>query len=390
MGGIAAATNNINGYNNINPLNPASYANVRLTTIDAGLYANFVSLGKTGVSNQSNSNFRFSHVNIAVPVTKHSALSFGLMPYSELGYQYKQTLSNGFGTGAPSDTNQVNYIYSGEGGLSKGYIGYGFGIGKHLTVGANVSYIFGDLKQYSSTEIPLYGAFNTRQEQNNSIGGLNYDYGLQYTIPITDERRFTIGYSGSAGTKLNSQSSFVVSQYTTDYSTGDQGPALDTVVNKQNNNAKVVLPTLHRFGVSYQYDRKFLVGADYSMGNWSTLSIAGVNQGLKNTQSLAIGGQITPNANSLHSYLAVVDYRLGMHFDKTYASVNNQDIKQVGITFGVGLPLVPNGGSFYKINLTGEVGQRGTLANALVRERYFNLHLSFTLNDRWFTRYKFD
>jgi hypothetical protein len=193
MGGIAAATNNINGYNNINPLNPASYANVRLTTIDAGLYANFVSLGKTGVSNQSNSNFRFSHVNIAVPVTKHSALSFGLMPYSELGYQYKQTLSNGFGTGAPSDTNQVNYIYSGEGGLSKGYIGYGFGIGKHLTVGANVSYIFGDLKQYSSTEIPLYGAFNTRQEQNNSIGGLNYDYGLQYTIPITDERRFTSG-----------------------------------------------------------------------------------------------------------------------------------------------------------------------------------------------------
>lgn len=390
MGGIATATNTINMYNSINPLNPASYASMHITVIDAGLYGSFVTLSKTGVPDQTNSNFRLSHVTFGIPVTHHSALSFGLMPYSELGYKYSQSIK-GFGTGAATDTNTVNYIYSGEGGLSKSYIGYGFNIGRHLAVGANVSYIFGDLKQSSSTELPnLYGAFNSRQEQNNSIGGLNYDFGAQYTIPFTDERRLTIGYAGSAGTKLNSESSFVVSQYTTDYSTNDESPATDTVVNNHNPNSKIQLPSINHFGVAYQYDRKFLIGADYSMGNWSNYNINGVSQGLQNSNSIAVGGQITPNANSIHSYLAVVDYRLGAHFDKTYMVVNNQSIKQYGITFGLGLPLVRNGTSFYKVNFAGEIGQRGSLSNSLVKETYFNIHLSFTLNDQWFQKYKFD
>jgi hypothetical protein len=150
------------------------------------------------------------------------------------------------------------------------------------------------------------------------------------------------------------------------------------------------LPLINRFGFAYQYDRHFLVGADYSIGNWSKLSIAGVNQGLQNTQSINIGGQITPNANSLHSYWAVMDYRLGVHLDKTYVAINNQDIKQEGLTFGLGLPLKASGGSFYKINIAGEFGQRGTLSNSLIKEKYFNVHLSFTLNDKWFQKYKFD
>src|ERR1700754_688153 len=91
MGGIATATNRIGGFNTINVINPASYAMINFTTIDAGLYGNFVTLGKSGFADQKNSNFRFSHIAFAIPVTKRSALSFGLLPYSELGYNYRQT-----------------------------------------------------------------------------------------------------------------------------------------------------------------------------------------------------------------------------------------------------------------------------------------------------------
>jgi hypothetical protein len=391
MGGIGTATNQINGYNSVNPLNPASYSALRYTVIDAGIYSNFVSLSKTGVANQTNSNFRFSHITFGMPVTKNSGLSFGLLPYSELGYRYKQTLSRGFGTGSPADTNLVNSIYSGEGGLSKFYLGYGINLNKNLAIGANASYIFGNLKQYSSTEFPeLYGAFNSRQESNNVIGGLNYDFGAQYTVHFSEERRMTFGYSGSAATKLNSQTSFVVSQYLTDFTTGDENSASDTIVNKQNPKGKIQLPLINHFGVSYQVDHKFLVGADYSMGNWSKLAISGVNQGMQNSQSLNIGGQFNPNSNSIHSYWALVDYRLGAHFDKTYANVNNQSINQMGVTFGLGLPLAVNGTSFYKVNFAADLGRRGTLSNSLVRETYLNIHLSFTVNDKWFTKYKFD
>lgn len=392
MGGIGVATNAINGYNNVNTLNPASYTALKYTVIDVGMYGSFVKLSKTGVTDQNNSNFRLSHITIGVPISKNSGLSFGLLPYSELGYKYTQSLKRGYGTSSPADTNLINNVYSGEGGLSKAYLGYGIKVGKHLSVGGNVSYIFGNLKQFSSTEFPddFFYAFNSRQESNNSIGGVNFDYGLQYVVDFDYDKHLTFGYSGSAASKLNNESSFVVSQYSKDFSTDAEDVATDTVVNVKNATGKIQLPTIHRFGVSYQVDGKYLIGADYSMGNWSKFTVNGVSQGLGNTSSFNIGGQFNPNTNALNNYWAIVDYRLGAHFEKTYVIINNQNINQYGVTFGLGLPLAHNGTAFYKVNFGADLGKRGTLNNSLVKETYLNLHLSFTLNDKWFTKYKFD
>ncbi|MEN0053193.1 MAG: hypothetical protein AAGC65_05970 [Mucilaginibacter sp.] len=389
MGGIGVATNKIGYFNNINVINPASYGAVNLTTIDIGIYANFLTLNQTGSASQSNSNFRLSHVAFAIPVTKRSALSFGLLPYSERGYNYKNSVK-GSGVSSPADTNVTNYTYSGDGGLSKAYFGYGFGIGKHLLLGGNVSYIFGTLKDISTTEIPnLGGTINSKIEQSNSIGGLNYDYGIQYSFDFSETKHLVLGYSASASSKLNSTSSFIVSQYTNDAS-GNEDIPLDSVISKQDPKSKIKLPQTNRFGISFQSDGKFLVGADYTMSKWSNLSIGGVNQGLTDSRTINVGGQYTPNIATLRNYLASVDYRLGGIYDETYMVVNNTRIKRYAVTAGLGLPLRPNNGSFYKINISTEVGRRGSLVNGLVRENYVNIHLGFTLNDRWFQKYKFD
>ena len=390
MGGIGAAVNLIGGYNNINPLNPASYGTINFTTIDAGIYYNNLTLNQTGQSSAKNSNFRLSHVAFAIPVNKRSALSFGLLPYSEMGYNYIRTTKNGFGTGSSVDTNTVNYVYSGSGGLSKAYMGYGIVLAKHLLVGANVSYIFGNLLQYSSTEIPaLYGTLDSRIEQSNSINGLNYDYGIQYIIDVAKNKHITLGYSASANTSLNSTSTYIVSQYTYN-SSNAENVAADSVISQQGGKSKIKLPQINHFGITYQVDLKLLIGADYTMSKWSGLTISGVNAGLQNSQTFNIGGQYTPNVNALHNYFARTDYRLGVIYDETYLNVNNTNIKSYALTFGLGLPLAPNNNtSFYKINLSGEIGQRGQLSNGLVKENYINIHLGFTLNDKWFQRFKF-
>ncbi|GGH17155.1 hypothetical protein [Mucilaginibacter phyllosphaerae] len=389
MGGIGVATNRINNFYTINPLNPASYSAIGLTVIDAGIYGKFNTLEKSGQASQTNANFRLSHVAFGIPVSKRSALSFGLMPYSELGYSYKQVSPN-FSTGLPSDTSAVNYIYNGDGGLSKFYIGYGFGIGKHLSIGANISYIFGNLKETQSTEVPsLAGVLNSRIEESNSITGLNYDYGVQYSVDFSPRKHLTFGYSASANTKLNTANNYIVSSYYRNAS-GDEGVATDSLVNNQQPSAKIQLPMINRFGVSYQYDGKFLIGADYTMSNWSKLTVAGVNKSLNDSKTINVGGQFTPNVNSLSNYFASVDYRLGFIYDQTYLRVNNTDIKRYAVTGGLGLPLRANNTSFYRINIGAEVGKRGTLTNSLVQENYINVHLSFTLNDKWFQKYRFD
>ncbi|ASU36132.1 hypothetical protein [Mucilaginibacter xinganensis] len=391
MGGIATAINKINNYNTINVQNPASYGFINYTTFDVGLYGNIVSLGQTGQTSVSNANFRLSHINFAVPVSRRSALSFGLMPYSEMGYNYKQSESS-LHSGLPTDTNTVNYLYKGDGGLSKAYFGYGIGLTKHFYVGGNISYIFGNLVQTSSTEIPkLYGVLNSRIEQSNSIGGLNYDLGLQYSFDFeNDTKHLTLGYSTSTGNSINSTASYIVSQYTYD-SSGNQNTPADSVVNRQSAKSKIKLPQINHFGISYQYDNHYLVGADFTMGNWSNLTIGGTNAGFQNSKTFNIGGQYTPNNNALRNYFARVDYRLGFIYDQTYLNLNNTNINRYAVTFGLGLPLAPSQTltTFYKINLSAEVGKRGTVDNGLVKENYVNIHLGFTLNDKWFQKYKF-
>jgi hypothetical protein len=391
MGGIATATNSFGGYFNINPLNPASYSAIRFTVIDIGLTSDVTTLSQTGEGSVRNANFRLSHFAFAIPVTKSSAVAFGLMPYSQVGYNYLSSSKHATG---PVDTNVVNNIYSGNGGLSKAYIGYGFSIGKHLSIGANVSYIFGNIKQYQSTELPdLFGTLDSRVENGYSIAGLNYDYGAQYTIDFSDTRHLTLGYSASANSQINSQYSHIVSQYDYD-GTGNENIALDSIISTKTPNAKIRLPQINHFGFAFVSDNHYLVGADYTRSNWSAFSLPGEGETLQNSQTFNLGGQLTPDANALSNYWATVDYSLGFIYDQSYIDVNNPDnngttnIKSYSVTMGLGFPLRPNVSSFYRINFAAEIGREGTLANGLVRENYINLHLSFTMNDKWFQKYR--
>ncbi len=396
MGGIATATNTIGGYNSINVLNPASYAKITYVVIDAGINSNVLTLSQSGMASQRSVNSTISHIAFAVPVTKRSAFSLGLLPYSQVGYNYKQTKPN-LGSGAAADTNAVSYTYSGDGGLNKAYLGYGIGIGKHLMIGANASYIFGNLKQYQSTEIPkLAGVLDSRIEQDNHVGGFNFDYGAQYSIDFSNTKHLIFGYSASVGSKVNVQNSYYVSHYFYD-AQGNQNVASDSLIKSQNPNAKLQLPRINHFGIAFQREASFtngagfIIGADYTTGNWSDLSIAGVNAGLQNSKMLNIGGQITPNPNALSNYVATLDYRLGFIYEDTYLNLNNVDVKRYAITFGLGIPLPHDRASsaFYKVNLSAEIGKQGVPTSGLVQENYVNIHLGFTLNDKWFQRFAF-
>ncbi|RYE23988.1 MAG: hypothetical protein EOP42_22730 [Sphingobacteriaceae bacterium] len=385
MGGIAAGVRTAGGYNNINMLNPASYSAINLTTIDIGTFINVNTLSNTSAK-QTGVDFRLNHLAFAIPVTKGtSALSFGLLPYSELGYSFKQVTK--------IDTNTVNSVYGGEGGLSKAYFGYGFNLFKHLNLGFNVGYIFGNLRQTSSVEIPNYAitSFNTQLEQNQSVKGLTYDYGLQYEIGLSTTSKIVLGYSGSLKSTLTSSTKYVSTQYLNDASTGERNIARDTVYSRQGSNSKVSLPLIQHFGLSYQKENHYLIGADYSRGDWANFTINNVNQNLNNTQSYRIGGQIIPNINALSSYLAVMDYRLGYQYNKTYIRTSGTDINENVFSFGLGLPIrSQNRSAFYKVNFAAEAGQRGTLANNLIKENFYTFRLSFLLNDRWFNKFKFD
>jgi len=382
MGGISTAVGKVTGFNNINMQNPASYATISLTTIDIGMSGSVTNLTRNNLS-ESSFNSTFSHLAFAAPVTRRSALSFGILPYSDLGYSYRNTVK--------VDTTTLDQLYQGEGGLSKAYLGYGYRFGDHLRIGGNLEYIFGNLQTTRATEFQTSGSLNAKLQNKNSVAGLNYSYGIQYDFTLGKKTIVTLGYSGSTSGKINSTQTFFATQYTRDVD-GNESTAADTLSTINNGKSNLTLPLTHNFGIAIQQNDKWLIGADFRMSKWSATSINNVNQGLQDSWGASLGGQWTPDAFSYNSYMKRVDYRLGVSYDKTYIQINNQDIKQMGASLGFGFPLpTANGGTaFYKINFTTEVGQRGTLNNNLVKEQYINFHLGFTLNDTWFRKYRVD
>src|SRR5699024_865577 len=87
MGGISAGLRKPSLYNNINLANPSSYSAIRTSTYDSGVYPANASLSKGDVS-ESSFDAALNHLVFAMPVTKASALSFGLVPYSSKGYNF--------------------------------------------------------------------------------------------------------------------------------------------------------------------------------------------------------------------------------------------------------------------------------------------------------------
>jgi hypothetical protein len=66
---------------------------------------------------------------------------------------------------------------------------------------------------------------------------------------------------------------------------------------------------------------------------------------------------------------------------------SNSFMSEVGMTFGVGIPV---GNMFSNLNLALEVGKRGTTDANLVEEKFANLKMSLSLNDRWFVKRKYN
>lgn len=392
MGGASTAVNKPTGYNYINMQNPASYGSINFTTIDVGMSGSITSI-KKGDQSESSFNGTLSHLALAFPVTHHSALSFGILPYSELGYSFsnQSTISGGPGSQNPS-SEKVNNVYTGEGGLTKAYIGYGYQIGDHLRLGANAEYLFGNLIENKSVE--FYedpSALASRIQNKNSIGGINFSYGIQYDIRLNSKTTLNFGYSGSSASTINSTKTFLATKYIYTGVSGEDNTSTETVDSIGGAKTKFKLPLVHNFGIALQRDNKWMVAADFRMGNWSKLTIDGTNQGLQDSWGASLGGQITPDISSINNYFSRVDYRFGLSYDKSYIRISDKDVKQMALTFGVGLPLANSlqRTAFYKLNFTTEVGRRGTMQTGTLQENYINLHLGFTINDQWFRRFKF-
>jgi len=390
MGGISTAVRFQGGLPVLNISNPAAYSAFTKTILDAGLYGNITQLEKGATAADNTADFAFSHFAFGFTLNKNNGLklggiSFGLMPYSDIGYN---TSANREISNTPYQTRLV-----GEGGLNKAYVGWGVSPFKNFSIGANIGYLFGNLYDKLLIDFPNgYGYYNTSQTDTRRVTGAVFDYGAQYFVPLGNKKFLTIGYSGSLNNAVRNKVSTLVTRTRTDVSSDIQEQVpIDTALNDLLSNNKINLPLKHNVGVTLSKGVNWMVGADFKYADWSNYQVRQGEDKLGKNLGIAIGGQFKPDPTAIN-YLKVIDYRLGFRYNKTHMTVNKERINDMAVTVGLGLPLPETGfgRTFSNINISAELGQQGTLKSNLIRERYININLGFTINDSWFIRRSYD
>jgi hypothetical protein len=382
MGGIVSGVRHIGLYSNINVDNPASYSAFQFTVIDAGVNGNIAELSN-GTKSETSYNYNLSHVNFGFPLGTAGGISMGVRPFSEVGYN--QVIPDRI------DTTRVNRGYAGEGGTNAAYIGYGVRLNPNISLGVNFNYVFGKINHIRGIELPdQVGAFNTRENVETFINGFSFGYGAQYFKPLSGGYILVLGYNGALGSNLNADKDVLTVRTNSKLEDGTAYLPIDTISFFEGQNEKINMPFKHSAGFTLSKGNKWMVGADVNYETWSTFKQGSQSQNLRDSYGFAVGAQLTPDPTSVN-YLDIVDYRVGFNYKQTPIQIGGEGVDQMAVSFGLGLPLPTMFGfSFNKVNFAAEIGQMGKVSNHLVRERFVNFSLGFTLNDSWFRRPAYD
>ena len=372
MGGVAFA---LRDKFHINSANPASYSAVDSLTF---IFDGGVTLQKDNVSNgtlkMNANNSSFDYITMQFRAARWAGISLGLLPYSNVGYQFGTTMTDEVN---PDNANTITY--QGEGGLHRIYLGAGFKILKNLSVGANISYLWGQITRTTSESFASNSAILPFSRiVDVDIKSYLIDFGVQYTHQFSKKHQATVGVVFTPGHDLNNTST--ITTQTGNSSLGYTMSTRDTV-------ATFGVPSTLGFGVAYQYDGRLTVSADLLLQQWSKSSYMNNKDAYCNRMKIALGAEYFPNPMG-RSYFSHVKYRMGAFYSNPYYKVQGvRGANEYGVTAGFGLP-IPRTRSY--VNLSGQfVRTEGKQANFL-NENSFRLCVGVTFNERWFFKRKVD
>lgn len=373
--GMGYAAIGLNNNASINPINPASYtARDSLSFIFDLTVSNRYNYFKTQAGSDYDLQTNTRHLLMGFRVSKWWGTTIGLTPFSSCGYAI-ESQQNEQGIG------DVSYYFKGDGGLNQFLFGNGFALHKNLSIGINAAFVYGYLDHFNSAILPSGEYYYSALRNRLVVNDIYLNYGLNFHKKINDDTRYSIGLIFDNTQKLKAKSSYLATR-----SIFLNTTIIDTVVYTENTGKIINMPMRYGLGMSFEKE-KWLFAADYTFAQWSKLEINKKSAKMSDETELHFGARIRPDNNAYGHYFKRVAYRFGGYFENTNLLVNDNQLKQYGITFGMGLPLRK---TKTMINLSLDFGKRGTTSNNLIAEYYGLLRINLNLHDIWFIKSKFE
>ena len=390
MGGVSVYNDSIH----MNFRNPASYTGKNMFSFNnEGRLVKFtVGLGhsetdlKTSTNSSETTNTSFEYLGLNIPMGKFG-FGFGLIPFSSVGYKLQSS----------NVDNQLQYKYSGNGGLNKAFLGFAYQLSDNLAIGFDAKYNFGNIQNsaleylYDDESLPL--DYQAREQNRSDLSGVNFNFGLIFRGGITENLELHASLAHSPDYNLSSRNSRTFASVVINPNTQIEFPVNEINVDLETlglDKTDLSMPSVTIFGLGISKPKKWFIGAEYTSITSSVFSndlISIDNSEFEDSSKISFGGFYIPDYASFSKFWNRVVYRAGFYSEKTGLVINNESINEFGISFGLGIPA---GGLFSNVNTTVEFGKRGTTNEDLVEENFVNFQLSLSLNDRWFIKRKYN
>ena len=377
--------------NQVNYMTPASYASVDSLSFifDAGVSLQLTNFEENG--NKVNAkNADIEYVVASFRAFKHVGVSFGLLPYTNVGYNFSNTQNvNAFPSTSSVNATYSN-TYSGNGGLHLVYLGAGWEPFKGFSFGANVGYLWGTLNRNSTNTYSDSYVNTLSKNYSTQVKSYKIDFGAQYTYTVDKKNALTLGMAYSLGHKLNATADCDL------ISMNSQTSISDTTHYAVSN----ALEFPHTFGVGlmWNHNNRLKFGVDYQMQKWASLKFPQITTGSGTTSYSLVDGQFNDRhkltlggdyckGERYRGFFSRMHYRAGFSYASPYLKINGADgPRELSASLGVGIPIMNSYNNRSMLNVSAEwVNQSVT---GLVKENTFRINVGFTFNERWFAKFK--
>lgn len=374
--------------NQVNFQNPASYASIDSLTFlfDAGV-AGQITHFKEGAQQLNAKNANFEYVVAGFRAFKHFGVGFGLVPYTNIGYNYHNNIK--------VDDIIATNTYNGEGGLHQAFIGIGWEPFNNFSIGVNGSYLYGN---YTKTVVNNYNnnyANSLTKRYQADIRNYKIDFGLQYTINFLKKNALTLGLTYGLGHIIGGNPNFEV------ISTNPQSSVADTTLISGNGATKFHWAIPHTYGAGIMLNINNLVklGVDYSLQKWEKVGAPGSatdsegnvtyimrNDQFRNRHKVTLGTDICPRELG-RSLFQRMHYRAGVSYSTPYYYINGHNgPKELSASIGFGIPIINGYNNRSILNISGQWVRRSAVN--FITENSFRINIGLTFNERWFAQWK--
>lgn len=370
MGGTGIGLQN---NSQINLLNPASYAAVDTLTflLDVGMSLHNTNFAEGGVKMNAR-NTTFDYLAMQFRLMPKLGMTISMTPFSNIGYNFSNTQTiRDDEDGQVTTTNR----YYGDGGLRQVTMGLGWSPLKGLSVGTNLSYLYGEIYHYVYNQYNE-AAISTRTKQYKAdVTSYMANFGMQYQT-IFGKNKVTVGATYQLGHSIDDEA-YIIDLV----STGSVVTSSDTLTT-----TPLSIPSGFGFGVSYTFDDRLTLAADYSTQSYSTAKFFGM-QGA-NYHRASVGFEYIPERITRKLFRRA-RYRAGIHYATAHYTVDGRPgPTEYGASIGIGLPIMNGWNAKSIINISGQAVHVRPGAPGMITENYLRLNIGLSFNESWFDKWK--